>query len=327
MFDVRPIQSQEIDQALTLVLTDRAGFGLNVEAGLKSFYDLARRENYDLNQQMVVLQNDQVVFACLFVTNPGRTAFVFSAPPDLSNSALLKHSLHALRKLNEWAFSLDCNLLEVLLDTDDTAREDFFRRGGYRKLTDLIYQSRSCLTDEPLPAPSSTIRWLVYDTDHHDLFKQVIQLSYRDSLDCPELENLRDMEDVIRSHQAAGRFDPRCWKVLLDREQPCGVLLLSPLRTSPVIELVYMGLIPSGRQAGRGKILLEEALRCAQSRKADHIMLAVDVRNTWALRLYRRFGFTDFLRRRVMYYSSRWCGEPRHAPDVLDTSAHPVNGP
>src|SRR3712207_8951894 len=37
---------------------------------------------------------------------------------------------------------------------------------------------------------------------------------FRSSLDCPALNGVRDMEDVLAGHKASGEFDPALWFLL-----------------------------------------------------------------------------------------------------------------
>ena len=52
----------------------------------------------------------------------------------------------------------------------------------------------------------------------HALFAETILQTYRDSLDCPGLNGVRQIEDIIAGHKASGEFDPALWFLLC--EQP-----------------------------------------------------------------------------------------------------------
>ena len=74
--------------------------------------------------------------------------------------------------------------------------------------------------------------------------------SYQQSLDCPLLNGLREIGDVIAGHQASGEFNPRFWFVLSERDMPRGVVLLNRVPRTDTAELVYFGLAPAARGAG-----------------------------------------------------------------------------
>ncbi|KPK77039.1 MAG: hypothetical protein AMJ79_04600 [Phycisphaerae bacterium SM23_30] len=305
---IRPVEPGEADQALALLLADRGEEGPEMGGKTAAFRELARQEQYNLNRQMVGLYEGQMRHACLFVPQAGGTAFVFLSRPaqtEATDAELWDLAVQTLRQLCRWAFVEGSNLLQVLLEPADFVRGELCLAGGFQRLTDLIYMFG---TGNELPPPrhmGSGLSWLSYDRSHHDLFKQVIKQTYRHSLDCPELEELREIEDVIRSHQAAGEFDGRYWKVLFDRDQPVGVLLLVPLRTPEAMELTYMGLCPEARGRGLGGFMLREALAGAHQCQNRILTLAVDCRNRTAYHLYSKFGFKTVLRRTVMIQSLR----------------------
>jgi ribosomal protein S18 acetylase RimI-like enzyme len=72
----------------------------------------------------------------------------------------------------------------------------------------------------------------------------------------------------------------------------------------PVLELVYMGVMPAWRRRGVGTLLLRRALARCREVGAKEITVVVDVRNTPARRLYERFAFTTVAQREAHLY--RW---------------------
>jgi ribosomal protein S18 acetylase RimI-like enzyme len=159
--------------------------------------------------------------------------------------------------------------------------------------------------------------------------------SYRESLDCPALNGLRDVEDVIAGHKASGggidAFDPSWWFLLRERGEPLAVLLLA--RTAAphaAAELVYLGLVPAARGRGVGDILMRQALHVVSSSIDDRstntasLALAVDARNKPALNLYHRHGLRRVGCKRALMRQLR--AESRVAPSVVHVpSTRPVN--
>lgn len=309
---IRPVRPTEIDQALGLFLADGGEARQPIEDKIVSFKQLARRERYDLTRQMVSLYQDQIVHACLFVCQPGRSAFVFTSPvrsKGSSDSSLSSLAIQTLRSTCQWAIREGASLIQIVTEPEDVNRQNLCRRSGFRKLTDLIYLLRSAdpspAVRPRLPAP---MRWLTYAPEHKNLFGRVIRQTYKDSQDCPELSDLREIEDVLASHRVAGDFRPELWRLLLQGDEPLGVLILSPLRSQDALELTYMGLSPSARGKGIGRLLLAEAFYLSDRFGALPLTLAVDCRNETAYRLYRGAGFQVVLRRTVFILSSRWPG-------------------
>ena len=308
MYQIRSVKTQEVNDALAVLLAPDGSGGepgsREAKAKVKAFRDIALKEKYDLSRHIVVIHDDKIVFSCLSVPNEGRTAFIYSSVPNPADPQLDKYAVEALRQLCRLTISSNNNLLEALLDTEDTVRKKIFLCCDFKKLTDLIYLSRASTLPVQQLNINKNVSWLNYDQKNHNLFKNVIRQTYHDSLDCPELENMRDMEDVVQSHKAAGAFDPRWWKLMSHNDEPCGVLLLALLPDSNSMELVYMGLTTAVRGKGLGQLLLHEATECSRQSGVSCLMLAVDCRNHPARKLYEQFDFTEFLRRTVLLYTS-----------------------
>jgi len=129
-----------------------------------------------------------------------------------------------------------------------------------------------------------------YSSETHGDFARVIQASYQQSMDCPALNGMRSMDDVIAGHRATGDFDPSLWWVLCDAAEPVATLMLSPVTQGTSMELVYLGLTLPVRGKGIGDVLMQQALAISARRGRETLSLAVDSRNQPALRLYYRHG-------------------------------------
>jgi ribosomal protein S18 acetylase RimI-like enzyme len=138
-----------------------------------------------------------------------------------------------------------------------------------------------------------------YSEDQRSRLGEVIQRTYIETLDCPQLGGVRDMDDVLDGYQATGTFDPKRWLFLRSDSQDVGCLLLAAHPDVPQWELVYLGLVPEARGRGWGL----EATRYAQwlARLADQprVVLAVDALNAPALAMYAAAGFVAWDRRSV----------------------------
>ncbi len=312
----------------------------DISDSVLSFKQLAQRENYDLMHQMVLAKQGHILYACIFIAQ-GSSAFVLTSGFYDGYHA---PSVQTLQKLIKWAFDEGCSLLQVMLEPEDVIRLNLCLEAGFWRMTDLIYlhlpvlsvplvsyaqpvlaihnentpgnrnvsksespQDNNVVCGEGAAICNEQLKWVNYSHCNHELFKDVISRSYKGSLDCPELENLRDMESVISSHKAAGDFDPHYWKLLFWQGKAVGVLLLSPLSDSRLMELTYMGLIPQARGHQLGRVLLQQACSCCVDYGSDTLILAQDCRNHYAYRLYTSFGFKVTFRRTVLICTS--CSE------------------
>ena len=78
------------------------------------------------------------------------------------------------------------------------------------------------------------------------------------------------------------------------------LLVITNPGTGPaIVEVVYLGVVPCFRRRGVGMAMLQRAAGAARSRGKAVMSLAVDSRNTAALRLYDAAGFSEVFRRLV----------------------------
>jgi ribosomal protein S18 acetylase RimI-like enzyme len=168
-------------------------------------------------------------------------------------------------------------------------------RGGLPRITQLAYLSRS--TRLPLKAPCDAPRlsWRCYGPETEGTFRATLEASCVGSLDMPELERARSLDDVLATHVATGRFDPSRWLVgrVADEAEAAAILLLSEPPERDAWEIAYLGLTPAARGRGLGRAALAHAVELARPH-TSRLDLAVDVRNLPAARLYRATGFVTY---------------------------------
>lgn len=136
---------------------------------------------------------------------------------------------------------------------------------------------------------------------------EVLERTYEETKDCPELCGLRAAGDVLESHRAVGTYDPSLWWLVYEGERAMGCLLFNVSPEHSSVELVYLGLAKGLRGRGLGAVLLTRGMRhlFGHSLEAGEpsarpvvgvggVTCAVDTRNTAAMKLYRRAGFGRF---------------------------------
>jgi ribosomal protein S18 acetylase RimI-like enzyme len=173
-------------------------------------------------------------------------------------------------------------------------------RGGLPRVTTLDYLERDTAAPIEGRPPSVELAWRPFGPETEADFRAVLQATYAESLDMPELEGVRSLDDVIAGHRAAGRFDPSRWLVGHAPNEPeaSAVVLLSEIPDRDAWEVAYLGLTPAARGRGLGLAALEHARRLAAPH-VHRLELAVDRRNGPALGLYKAAGFRRFDRRAV----------------------------
>ena len=143
------------------------------------------------------------------------------------------------------------------------------------------------------------LAFTTYDAANPATFRAALAASYEGTLDCPEVNGLRTIDEVIVGHQAQGRYDPSTWWLAWLDGEPVGVLLLVEAEPREW-EIAYVGVVPPARRRGVALGLMHHALCHARLVDATSLVLSVDDRNTPARRLYHRLGFEAYDHREVV---------------------------
>jgi ribosomal protein S18 acetylase RimI-like enzyme len=170
--------------------------------------------------------------------------------------------------------------------------------GGYQLAADLLYLV--CDAEEfpdhlsPLPFTLEAV-----EPDRPARLEPLIRATYAGTLDCPQVDGVREPADVLASYRAAAAFDPRLWLIARDGGQDVGCLLLGDHPQDSQMEIVYLGLIPAVRGRGWGLELTRHAQWLARAASRERMVLAVDAQNSPALGMYATCGFWVGDRRRA----------------------------
>lgn len=202
-------------------------------------------------------------------------------------------------------------LVQSLPEPSDAEAVRALFKAEFLHVGDLAYLKRGLYRADAKPAlnfpkgfsvrPMTTVNR--GSQDRTDLAR-ALELSYEQTLDCPELCGLRAVDDVIDSHAATGRFDPGMWWIVRSGDEPVGCGLFNPVPETRSAELVYLGLGPTARGHGLGRTLLMLGISTlARVSGASELLCAVDERNAPALRLYESVGFRAFSSRRAFVRS------------------------
>lgn len=295
--EVRQIRKHETEAALRLLLG--GGSGRADDETVLHFLQFALHRRIDLTGTWALVDGGRIIWAVLPMVSPGRTLLLFSpmvAPPKrhapLARELIDRVCQHHARS--------GLQLAQVLLEPGCRTVEALHAQAGFQRLATLIYMQRNLPRIVPMPHLPDGFTLHHYSPQAHSRFAHAIQQSYQGSLDCPGLNGQRDIEDIIAGHKAAGEFDPQHWFLLCERDAERGVLLLSRIHGQNAMELIYLGLVPAARGRGLGELLMRLALHSVSSAGCDHLLLAVDVGNAPAVRLYERHGFRRLYVRDVL---------------------------
>ncbi len=287
-------------QALSLVLQPLAP---NLRGPLID--SLARLKNEPLGplQALVVArQDDDLVGALWAQPQPGRTASVWL--PQFSSDAIadVGNALRSrlLAKALEVVDASGVVLCQALLENQECPEHKLLLDAGFAQVAELQYMAWDVAG--AANASASLPKELSFTSAAEvspEKLEQLVQRTYAQTLDCPELDGLRAMPDVLSGYRQTGDHDPELWQVIRHGDHDAGVLLLTEHRTSQQLELIYMGIVPEHRGFGLGRMAVERAQMFTQQRGADRLVLAVDARNSPARDVYQSAGFDPWASRLV----------------------------
>ncbi len=250
----------------------------------------------------IAVHGAELAGAMIGLPVPGAAAVMW--PPQASDRAERENVEDTLlQNTSEWLRAKGARLAEVLLSATDNDLAPALLRNGFQHVTRLWYL-RHNLERLPRPARAPALVYQPYRPENASLFHESLLRTYDDSLDCPELNGVRCVEEIIAGHQAQGIYDPDRWWLVRLEGQPVGVLLLSEMPEYSDWGLSYLGVVPEARRQGIGRQLAIKALHEARRATMAALTVSVDCRNEPAWKLYQELGFQVFDQREV--YLAIW---------------------
>lgn len=300
-FDVHPVTEAERIWALRMILPN-----LTMAARTELVTEWQRQmQTAGLPGLFVSHDRGKATGAVWAQLQPGRTAVLW--PPALADasdtvagSALMDVACHFLE-------THDLSLAQSALNGHHDPRAAYLRRARFQPLVDLAYlvATRDAFPGFPL---QSRLQFEAYRPAMHQRFASVVTRTYHDTLDCPRLNGVRHIEDILEGYRATGDFLPSRWMLVRRASQDIGCLLLADFPRTDHMELVYMGLVPEARGNAYGAEIARHALGLARVAGRSQMVLAVDQQNTPAMAMYARVGFVAWEERAV--YIRVWHADP-----------------
>jgi len=287
--ECRPVQRHEIDQALRLLLSGPGG--LAGDEQVLDFLSYAMHRHVDVNGTWVATTRGRIEWALLPVVSPGKSMLLLSPTKLLTRTAVDAPAELARAICLDYA-RRDIELAQLLLDPTERSVMDAYAGAGFTELAELVYLHRAIkphLANDSITFGESLVL-KNYSPELDEMFAEAIRASYEESLDCPGLNGIRSIRDVMDGHRATGEFAPHLWHVLFEHDRPIAVLLLNRSIHSEAMELVYIGLAPPARGRGIADLLMRLAMSLSAQDGKTELTLAVDSRNAPAMKLYFRHG-------------------------------------
>jgi ribosomal protein S18 acetylase RimI-like enzyme len=233
----------------------------------------------------------------------GNTAVVWAAPDDGEMFGAL------LRAAAGFVDAEQIPLAQMVVGEHDGYSGAVNQACGFPKLAGLAYlfAEVSSLPDAGDTVVSSRaelrgagdLQFVPRAGDEPQRLCELLEQTYLGTLDCPALDRVRPMPEVLAGYRAQGRHSPDDWYFLQLNGVDVGALILAEHAGFGNWELVYMGVVPTARGKKIGDQIIRFALEVAARRGTERLVLAVDEANTPALRAYERAGFVVWDRRLV----------------------------
>jgi ribosomal protein S18 acetylase RimI-like enzyme len=189
-------------------------------------------------------------------------------------------------------------MVQSLLLTDAGADAEALCDAGFAHTADLLYLV-SLSAQFPRACPASNMTFVPQSADDMREIALLVEGSYQGTRDCPALDGVRAIEDVIAGYRSIGRFRPDLWLIARTADGGAGCIILADHAPEPMWELVYMGVAPEGRGRGLGLEITRYGQWLAAHENIERMVLAVDASNEPALATYAAAGFVSWDRRSI----------------------------
>jgi ribosomal protein S18 acetylase RimI-like enzyme len=239
---------------------------------------------------------------CMLV--PGASGLVW--PPQVLEGSLGKREIedHLVQYCNQWLRRRGAKLAQALLVSPNLELAAPLERNNYCHVTRLWYLRHDLGLSATGMAHKRRLALHSYADSSPALFQETVLRTYQASCDCPEVNGVRTIDEIMAGHSAQGRSGPAHWWLAFADSRPVGVLLLTEMLECQGQDISYIGIVPEARRQGFGRELTTIAIRQAQSAGVLQLTLAVDSRNQPAWELYRQLGFETYDEREV--YLALW---------------------
>jgi mycothiol synthase len=306
---VRPANRTEWPVALDVLFqhddpASRHDRGIRTEA-------LLRSGELDPSGLLIACRDSEIVGTILCTPAPGAVGLVW--PPEVIVAPERRPVEDQLvERACRWLKEKGVKLAQLLVLRQEEHRAEPLLRHGFYRVTTLIYLSRSL--SEALPTAETDLRFETFSSETAGRFAETVSRTYEGSHDCPEVNGVRTVEEILAGHRAQGVFAPERWWLVYSAagKEPVGVLLVNALNEEPGWDLIYMGLVPEARGRGLGRQLTLHALHAARAQGLSWLELCVDGRNFFARGVYETLGFR-LVTERLIYLaalgSAPLCGQ------------------
>jgi ribosomal protein S18 acetylase RimI-like enzyme len=253
----------------------------------------------ELDANGIIIERTAGQLAGVLVCLPVAGASALFWPPRSTAVAGAAGEDRLLARGLQWVRNHGAKLAQSLLTEDESHLAASLLRNGFSHITRLWYLASEIEIPVELLSVPTRLEFQIYDPERPDVLHATLLRTYEGTRDCPEINGVRTIQEVIAGHRAQGAFKPARWSLALMDGRPIGVLLMADMPDSGARDVAYVGIVPEARRRGFGRELMLKALFDARGDGVRRVTLSVDARNEPALQLYRGLGFVPYDRREV----------------------------
>ena len=253
----------------------------------------ARTDGSDLTGLIEARRQGNLIGAVWAQVQEGAVAVLW--PPRITETEDVPESLAGclIDAAIEFLQRHQVSMIQCLLESNKDNLTELLRAAGFTPLANLLYLI-STSDSFPKNHPASSLEFATFSEDEQERMSRLIERTYERTLDCPGLNGVRRIEDVLAGYRATGIFDPSRWLFVRHDHCDMGCLLLTNHAGAEHWELVYMGLVPEARGRGWGLEVTRFAQWLARRAGRSRLVLAVDALNAPALQMYSAAGFVSW---------------------------------
>jgi mycothiol synthase len=241
-------------------------------------------------------RDGRLVGAMWLEVQPGRAALIW--PPRMVSGEPRSSAEQLLSIGCELAAQRGVCIAQALLSTVNMEEDTSLRAAGFERLAALLYLGWES-SGTPEDTSADTLEYETYDCADRPRLARLLEATYEGTLDCPALDGLRTMDEILDGYQSVGVFSPERWYYVRQEGRDMGCLLLADHPRESNVELAYMGLIPEARGFGWGRQICRKAKSSTRESGRARLVVAVDAANWPAIEMYASTGFRVWDRRTV----------------------------
>jgi mycothiol synthase len=276
----------------------------NRDLQIREILSAASADESLLDGLFVARREGAILGAAFAQVQPGRAASAWLPRLDPMTPFDRTLSERLFSAACEWLARQDIHIAQILVENASDVERAIMIRQGFLDLGSLLYLV-SPKDTFPASVPIAPLSFETYNPANHERLARMVEATYRDTKDYPELNGARRIDDILTGYKSAGEFDAARWLLARHDDRDVGCLLLADYPPQGNMELVYMGVAAGERGHGWGLHLARRAQWLARLAGRERLVLAVDLKNSPAIAIYAEAGFQAWDRRSVFvkYFS------------------------